>query len=344
MSCLIITNPRICEFYEKNPQLQIENVNLMIIELLNKCLLMGTDSASYFLSIMKENMNQMEIKTTNMIQEIQQPICSFISETEERIQSNISQLKMKPELSHSSTALLGNILNKLYTTSDIVPIVKKTSDSELCNTVCLKRQGCPKVLIHEINIPSNVNNDEIRQFVKTMEENNCSGIFLSQNSGFSCKSNYHIEIHNRLVMIFVHNVEYNSDKIKVAVDIVDHFSARIRELSYFNNNMEIVIEKEVLEEINKEYQLFIHHKENMITLIKDNYRKMMSQIEEFSFHSLDKYLSTKFSTTVARQGHKCELCKNFNAHNLKALAAHKRGCIRKNAPIISSIVQNTAVL
>ena len=113
MSCLIITNPRICEFYEKNPQLQIENVNLMIIELLNKCLLMGTDSASYFLSIMKENMNQIEIKTTNMIQEIQQPICSFISETEERIQSNISQLKMKPELSHSSTALLGNILNKL---------------------------------------------------------------------------------------------------------------------------------------------------------------------------------------------------------------------------------------
>jgi len=155
MSCLIITNTKICDFYEKNPQLQIENVNLMIIELLDKCLLMGTDSASYLLSIMKENMNQIEIKTTNRIQEIQQPICSFISETEERIQTNISQLKMKPELSHSSTALLGNILNKLYTTSDIVPIVKNIYDEQPHNTVCLKRQGCPKVLI------------------KTMEENNC---------------------------------------------------------------------------------------------------------------------------------------------------------------------------
>ena len=343
MSCLIITNTKICEFYEKNPQLQIENVNLMIIELLNKCLLMGTDSASYLLSMMKENMNQMEMKTTNMIQEIQQPICSFISETEERIQTNISQLKIKPEPLSSKTSLIGNILNKLYTTSDVVPIVKKT-DSELCNAVWLKRQGCPKVLIQEINIQSNVCNDYIREFVKNMEENNCAGIFLSQNSGFSNKPNYHIEVHNRLVMVFVHNVEYNVDKIKVAIDIVDHFSARIRELSYFNTNMEIVIDKEVLEEINKEYQLFVHQKENMIITIKDNYRKMMSQMEDFSLHSLDKYLSTKFSITVARQGHKCELCKNFNAHNLKALAAHKRGCIRKNAPINSSIIQNTAVL
>ena len=340
MSCLIITNTKICDFYEKHPQLQIENVNLMLIELLDKCLLMGTDSTSYLLSIIKENMNQLEMKTSNIIQEIQEPICSFISGTEERIQTNISELKIKPEPLSSKTSLLGNILNKLYTTSDVVPIVKKT-DSELCNAVCLKRQGSPKVLIQEINIQSNVCNDEIRQFVKTMEENNCSGIFLSQNSGFSCKSNYHIEIHNKLVMIFVHNVEFNPDKIKVAIDIIDHFSARIRELSYFNNNMEIVIDKEVLEEINKEYQLFIHHKENMITLIKDNYRKMMSQIEEFSFHSLDKYLSTKFSSTVSRQGHKCELCKNFNAHNLKALAAHKRGCIRKNTPVHLSI-QNTA--
>jgi hypothetical protein len=32
---------------------------------------------------------------------------------------------------------------------------------------------------------------------------------------------------------------------------------------------------------------------------------------------------------MPKNGHKCELCKNFNANNLKALAAHKRGCMRK---------------
>ena len=57
---------------------------------------------------------------------------------------------------------------------------------------------------------------------------------------------------------------------------------------------------------------------------------MVSQIEEFQFPSLDKYLSSKFTTPIPKNGHRCDICKIFNANNLKARAAHKRGCIRKN--------------
>jgi hypothetical protein len=45
---------------------------------------------------------------------------------------------------------------------------------------------------------------------------------------------------------------------------------------------------------------------------------------------LDKFLSTKYSAPIQKPGLKCDLCKSFSGNNLKALAAHKRGCIRKN--------------
>jgi len=91
-----------------------------------------------------------------------------------------------------------------------------------------------------------------------------------------------------------------------------------------------------LEEINKEYQSFITQKELIVNVLKDSQKKIFTQIEDFKFPALDKYLSTKFAATIHKQGFKCDLCKIFNANNLKAFAAHKRGCSRKNI-----VIQNT---
>lgn len=65
------------------------------------------------------------------------------------------------------------------------------------------------------------------------------------------------------------------------------------------------------------------------TVSADCQKKVLSQIDEIRFPSLDKYLSTKYTNTVQKPGFKCDMCKAFNANNLKALAAHKRGCARK---------------
>jgi hypothetical protein len=70
----------------------------------------------------------------------------------------------------------------------------------------------------------------------------------------------------------------------------------------------------------------------------------VSQLEEFQFPSLDKYLSSKFTTPIPKNGHRCDLCKIFNANNLKALAAHKRGCIRKNGNNENKNIINTETL
>jgi len=89
------------------------------------------------------------------------------------------------------------------------------------------------------------------------------------------------------------------------------------------------IPKDVLDTINNEYQLFISQKNAVIEVFKESQRRVLSQIDEIKFPCLDKYLSTKYTTKIVKAGMKCDLCNSYLANNLKALAAHKRGCVRK---------------
>jgi hypothetical protein len=320
----------------------------------------------------KEYINNFEMKSTMMIQNLQQPFYSFISASEDRINANIANLKenasstqlvqtkliselteilnkVRPTITANTQDKTGNpiivLLNKLFSTAEVVNLNKSqftsaifsrtmsSSSSSLDNanvsSFLLKRPNKGKVLIQNIDIDRNVNMDEIKDFIQTLEDNNCNGIFLSQHSGFLNKPNFHIETHNKSVVVYVHNVEYCADKIKTAIDIIYHLYVKLRDFNG-ENDYEITIEKEILEDINKEYQAFILQKEGIMNVLKESQKKVFSQIEEFKFPALDKYLSTKFAAPIHKQGFKCDLCKVFNANNLKALAAHKRGCTRKN--------------
>lgn len=311
----------------------------------------------------KDYINHFEMKSSIMLQNLQQPIYTFITASEERINQNINH--MKDSSSHSTNIqekLVGELtqlihqlrdipmnneshyvnnsngltnanamnilLNKLYNTSEIVLLKKNTLSSSNENTFSIKRTGKTKIMIHSMEIERNVNQEEIQEFNHLMDENKCHGIFLSQNSGFTNKPHFHIEIYNKMIMIFVHNCQFSADKIRSAVDIIDNLSLKLRELNN-DNEYEYNIEKEMLEEINKEYQNFVNQKETILNVLKETQKKIISQLDEFKFPTLDKFLSTKYGAPVHKQGLKCDLCKKFNANNLKALAAHKRGCARK---------------
>jgi hypothetical protein len=274
---------------------------------------------------------------------------------EEKINNIINLLKKEVfnEQKCDNNNNILKLLNKIYTTGD-VSIVSCPSmmfsrtlfkvipeNNSLPNEFAsenkkyeddlyvIKRPNKYNILVENKTMDRNVNNEEIRDFIQLMEENNCHGILLSQNSGISLKNDFHIEIYNKLIIVYVHNVNFNEQKIRLAVDIIDNLAIKVRELHRQEDIHEIIIDKEILEEINKEYQMFIQQKETLINIFKENQKHFFLQIEELKFPELGKYLSTKFSIPVMKQGFKCELCKRFNGNNLKALAAHKRGCLRK---------------
>jgi hypothetical protein len=332
----------------------------------------------------KDYINTFEMKSSMMMQNLQQPIYTIIKATEERINSQLTLLKdnsssqftIQNKLIGELTCVLENIrkinmadiqssvnivkldviLNQMYTTADIRNLKDEnrymnrysrsldaitntnTSSITIADKFILKRPQLSKILIYNVDIDRNINTDETREFTATLEENSCHGVFISQKSGFLSKPNFHIETHNKLIMVYIHTCGYSADKIKNAIDIIDNLSTKLREFNGEQVN-EFAVDKSILDEINKEYQFFINQKEMIMNYMKDYQKKMFSQMDDFKFPALDKYLSTKYTTTPHKQGFKCDLCKMFNANNLKALAAHKRGCSRKQSININNTVQ-----
>ena len=147
-----------------------------------------------------------------------------------------------------SESILELILNKLYCSSEII----KNS----CNYFVIKRDHKPPILFK--NSANQVDELEISKFINNMENNNCSGIFISQYSEIANKKNYQIEIHKNNILIYLFFDKYISDKISIAVDIIGDLSNKIE---LVNN----ILSDDILEEINNEYFVFARKKEYIIS-------------------------------------------------------------------------------
>ena len=85
-----------------------------------------------------------------------------------------------------------------------------------------------------------------------------------------------------------------------------------------------------MDEINKEYQLFKVQQDLTIQFVKENHKTLLNQLSDIDFTCLDKYLSTKYNNTQKPGIITCNLCSCYTSYTLKGMAAHKRGCIKKN--------------
>jgi hypothetical protein len=297
----------------------------------------------------KDFISQFDAKCSLMIQTVQQPIYSFISASEERINNNISiikessnitqitQSKTFDELTEFMNKYRNSIESSINTNKEIAKTLTNLyNTSKIINITgghfLMSRHSNPTVFIQNSIQESNVDEDEIKDFIRHTEQNNCNGVFLSQNSGIINKTNYQIEIHAGNIIVYVHSVGYSTEKIKIAIDIIDNLYNKLGDLG--KNDIH-TIPKDLLDEINREYNLFISQKESISNAFKESQKKILSQLEDLKFPSLDKYLSTKYSS-IQKQGFKCNLCNTFTVSTLKGLAAHKRGCSRKIIQNISN--------
>jgi hypothetical protein len=355
MKKLELSDQRICKFYEDNPSINIETVNLFIIDIFDKVLINKentsiTDNKNS--SSINTFIDNFEKKSSAMLQNVQQPIYSFICASEERIISNLNlinngnniiqctQTKFMSDLSdvlqkfnqdntkYNNKNLQG-VLTKMYNSAEVHNPNKIPNSNGL---ILLKRNRKYNILIDNKNSEENVTNDEVQTYLASIDEQNCNGIFISQQSGISGKKNYQIDMHNNNIIVYVHHGQYEPSKIEAAVDIIDQLSSKMRQFKH-QTEEDCTIPKEILDTINTEYQLFLSQKNAVVDVFKESQKKVLSQIDEIRFPTLDKYLATKYSAPIQKPGLKCDLCKSFSANNLKALAAHKRGCIRKQTPL-----------
>jgi hypothetical protein len=302
-------------------------------------------------------LDNFDAKYSNMLQTIQNPLFSYVSASEERITNNINTIKEMSSNSFSSQSVvqdelkqflskynassnkgkygennLFSVLTALFPSSEITD----TTGMKASGDFILKRIDKPTILLENKDYSHNINKDEIAKFIRDVDSQNMNGIFISQYSGISFKNNYHIDVNKGNILVYIQHCEYSPDKIRIAIDIIDYLSSKVQELNLGETNN---IPKDVLDDINEEYQNFLTQKETMIMTLRDFQKKMTTQIDAIKLPSLDKYLVTKYAY-VQNRSFGCNICKNFTGSSKQSLSAHQRGCRKKFLPIVENTVEN----
>ena len=289
---------------------------------------------------LKEFISTLDSKILTM----QQPIYTFISSNQDQLNTKLNSLRDDSVLNKTandkvmgdlndfltkyktssqfkgqcSENMLGNILNKMYPTAEVI----NTTALKASGDFLLKRTGKQSILLENKNYEANVNLDEIKKFLRDVNEQKTHAIMMSQYSGIVSKPNGFIEINDGKVIIYLHNVDYSQERIKMAIDVIDNLSERLDEISNVDDNDGYVIKKDVLDSINDQFQLFISQKEIIITTVKETNKKLLSQIEDMKIPDLSLFLNDKYAS-IQNQQFACEVC-NLPFQNKRSLAAHKK--------------------
>ena len=220
-----------------------------------------------------------------------------------------------------SEHMLEGILNRIYPTAEVV---NSSSSIKHSGDFMLKREGKGVVLIENKNYDLAVQKEGVEKFLRDVKTQKCNGLFLSQYSGIQYKPNFFIEIEGSCVLIYLHNVEYSEDKIRTAIDIIDNLSNKLNELNIMNEDEGHVIQNDILDKINIEFQGFISQKESIVFNLKENNKKIIQQIEDLNLNELTIYLNNKFPS-LQNSKWTCELCNESFVKKI-SLNAHKKKC------------------
>ncbi len=306
-----------------------------------------------------DKLNEFLIKFENKYTQLIQPFQGIINSSEERLQREITNVKnnQMPETllkeltdffnkykNSSYKGQLGEmqletILNQVFPCDEII----RTTSIKAAGDFRINRENREPLIIETKDYDRNVTLDEVKKFIRDIEEQKCHGVFLSQNSGITSKQNFQIDMINKKILIYIHNVKYDSTVIKMAIDVIDNLSEKFNLLEN-DDIIDFSISDENLKEINKEYSDFIKKKLLFIENFKENQKKLLNQVEDMKFPCLSKFLSQKCGNILINenQGIICSICNKFTAQNNKSLAAHQKACKkRQNLPESEKIVVNT---
>lgn len=299
-----------------------ETFNKYILDLDNKI----TNTFNSTNSIFNNAISRTEERLDNKMNNIKE-LSTTNNTTTNVLNHNINQLLRKFDNPSSkgqlSENLIYNIIENLYPKAEIEPVgqTKETGD------IIMKRENKPTILIENKIWDRSVVRAEVVKFIRDIDIQDCCGIFLSQNGKITTKDNYEINFHNGNILVYIHDVNNDPNKIKIAVDLIDNLKLRLEELEVNSEHIDN-IPKDILQQVNMEFQTIISSKETMTKMVKEFNKNMLKKIEEIKLPTLENYLSSKFAFSSTK--YKCDFC-DFIGKNLQSKSAHLRGCsIKKN--------------
>lgn len=296
----------------------------------------------------KENDSQINNFLNNLdskFNTIQTPLYNLISNNQNSIQDKISNLessmsdnkKLTEENYKEQSAFFNkfknssqfkgqfseNLLQKIV--SDLFPEseVKNTTASTASGDILLNRANKDIIMLENKNYENNVNKQEIDKFIRDASILKCHGIMLSQLSGISFKPDWFIEFNEGKILLYLHNVHYNPDKIKMAILIIDNLSNKLQKLNDNLQESSININCKTLELINEEFKIFLSQKEIIKNNQKDYHKKLLNDIDNLCLDSITNLLTSNFTNLDPPSNFNCDICDKIFSSK-KGLASHKK--------------------
>lgn len=213
---------------------------------------------------------------------------------------------------------LHGVLLSLFPTDDIV----RTSADTASGDFILKRDGVDFVLFENKAYHGNVDKDEVSKFLRDVERRKLNGVLISQHSGIVGKRDMSVDVldHGQ-VLVYVHNVEGHPEKLKSAVDIIDHLSGTLRQISSAADLSQVSLPRSLLDDLHREMNDFLDKRRKMVQLCKDQHKVMLTQLESLDLPEFSGFMQKHFN--VKLKAFCCSVC-GAGWDTRVQLAAHQR--------------------
>lgn len=354
-----INNEKVYNFYNNNSEYDFEEVSLLAIDLIENWKLKS--SKQDVKDIIKETTTEqnkdlqknIEMYVDNRSNSLTKEISNELSREMSRLDNNreansglmLSKLGNMEGTIKDCSEFLGNyqksslkgqygenylekILNEMF---PIAEILNTTGTPHSCDFKLDRNNGSDIILIETKEYSSNVSLSEVEKFKRDIDLQKQHGIFLSQKSGITSKSNFQFDFKGRNIVVYLHNVGYNPELINIAINMIDSISPKLKQID--NEILENNISNETMEQINKEYQEIIIKKKRMIDNLNNFNKTMKEEIDSLNLPCLLGILNSKFgleNNNKREEIFSCELCNNFSSSTKRGLTSHKRSCKNKN--------------
>ena len=347
---LLNNNEKIVPIIKEYNETFINKLSLLFKDLIPKEQQAQTQYLQTILKGIEQNVAMEMTKGVNqesidrMLNVIDQKFASILTHSEQKITNvltAVSQNKQDDCILHTK---LDTMLDKLGKTSEkgkisenllefnlqaIYPTaeIKNVAHTAHSGDFWLIRKDKPTIIVENKYYKETVYGDTVQKFIDDINENNLCGIMISQNSRIVHKNNFEIEVHNGNVAVYIHECNYDQNKIKIAVRIIDIFKSKIEKQKL--DNGAIHIDKEILEKINREFQLFNNKKRQHIAEIKNMYETLTKSAEDMELEALDELLESQGLLTNVKK-FICGNCpRTFKTQ--KGLDTHERLCSQEKS-------------
>ena len=248
---------------------------------------------------------------------------SVITNTQNSIATNINLLINKFHGSSTkgnfSEVTLVDGLTKIFPYGNVDHVGNKLNNS---GDIILNRKEKSKIIIENKEYEKTIPPPEIQKFVENIIMNNCDGIMISQHTQITSKDDFEININGKSILIYICNMEYNMDKVRTAISIIDHLKTQTNFINKEKTTISFTIEE--IDIINAEYNLLIGQKKNIIKSLNISFNKIIKEVENIKIPYLEDILIKQYGVKLSDEID-CIYC-NKTCKNEAGISAHLKTC------------------